>query len=74
MVSQNDVKTLIECCTDVKKADRIINDYYGFETIREKVAFLKGMFEVTIVGHEHDEPDENTYIILLNAIIKAKWN
>lgn len=60
MASQKDVKTLIECCTDVTKADRIINDYYGFETIREKAAFLKGMFDVSIVGHEHEEPNEDT--------------
>lgn len=71
--SQKDVKVLIELCTDVEKADRIIKDYYGFETIREKVAFLKGMFDISIVGHEHEEPNEDTYRMMLGAIINAKW-
>ena len=67
------VKLLIELCTEVEEADRIINEYYGFETIREKVAFLKGMFDISIVGHEHEEPNEDTYRMMLDAIINAKW-
>ncbi len=74
MERRKNVKTLIELCTDVKEADRIINEHYGFKTIQEKVAFLKGMFDVSIVGHDRDEPDEDTYRILLHAIINAKWN
>lgn len=72
--SQKDVKVLIELCTDVEEADRIIKDYYGFETIREKVAFLKGMFDTSIVGHEREEPNQDTYNMMLHTIINAKWN
>ena len=73
-VGQKEVKELIELCTDVEEADRIIKDYYGFETIREKAAFLKGMFDISIVGHEHEEPNENTYRMMLHSIINAKWH
>ncbi len=74
ILSQKEVKVLIELCTDLEEADKVINDYYGFKTIEEKVAFLKGMFDVRLIGHEHDEPDENTYRMMLYAIIKAKWH
>ncbi len=42
---------------------------FDFKSIREKVAFLKGMFDVQIVGHENDKPDEMTYFAMLQTII-----
>lgn len=63
------VKTLIELSANVNEADKVINDNYDFKSIREKVAFLKGMFDVQIVGHEKDEPDEMTYFAMLRSII-----
>lgn len=63
------VKVLIELSENLKQADEIITASYGFKTIQEKVAFLKGMFGTTIVGHEFDEPNEDTYRTLLNGII-----
>lgn len=73
-LSQKEAKALIEVCTEVEEADRIIKHYYGFETIREKVAFLKGMFDISIVGHEHEEPNEDIYRMMLYAIINKKWH
>ena len=74
MVDRKDVKTLLEISTDVKKADEIISKYYGFETMREKIAFLKGMFDVAGIGPESEKPDEDTYWAILSSIINAKWN
>lgn len=34
-------KTLIETAPTVEEADKLINTCYGFETVAEKVAFLK---------------------------------
>ncbi|MBQ2916935.1 MAG: hypothetical protein IJE59_01990 [Clostridia bacterium] len=67
--SREIVKTLIETAPNVEKADEVINENYDFKSIGEKVAFLKGMFDVKIVGHENDEPDEMTYFAMLSAII-----
>lgn len=68
--SRDVVKILIELSPNVNEADKVINENYGFESIREKVAFLKGMFDVEIIGHKHDEPDEMTYWALLHTIIR----
>ncbi len=68
------VKALIELSTDEKEVDRIINEYYGFKTIKEKIAFLKGMFDVSVVAHDHDEIDANVYAMIIRAIIDKKWN
>ena len=67
--SRDVVKILIEMSPNVNEADKVINEYYGFESIREKVAFLKGMFDIEIVGHKNDEPDEMTYYAMLHTII-----
>ena len=63
------IKALIELAPNVDEADKVINKYYDFKSIREKVAFLKGMFDVQIVGHETDEPDETTYFTMLATVI-----
>ncbi len=63
------IKILIEFSPNVDEADKVINENYDFNSIREKVAFLKGMFGVTAVGHEEDEPDEMTYFAMLSAVI-----
>lgn len=63
------VKVLIKLAPNVDEADKVINENYGFNSIGEKIAFLKGMFGVEVVGHVKDEPDEMTYFAMLSAII-----
>ena len=71
------IKTLIEISTDVDEADKVINDHYHFKSISEKVAFLKGMFDVKVI-HQHDsteiteeESAEMTYWSMLDTIINT---
>lgn len=63
------VKALIELAPNVDEAEKVINENYDFNSICEKVAFLKGMFGVEVVGHEKEEPDEMTYFAMLGASI-----
>ena len=63
------IKALIELSPNVDEADKVINENYAFQSIHEKVAFLKGMFDVQIIGREKDEPDEMTYFAMLHTII-----
>ena len=63
------IKILLEISKTVEEADEVINKNYGFESIREKVAFLKGMFDIQIIGHEEKEPDEMDYFSMLATII-----
>lgn len=67
--SKEQVKILLETARTVEEADEVINKNFDFKSIREKVAFLKGMFDVQIIGHEEKEPDEMDYYSMLATII-----
>ena len=72
------VKALIELSNSVEQADEIIIRE-GFITVKEKIAFLKGMFDFTVIGRHReemlDEEERNKmdYYSILSAIINAKW-
>ena len=69
------VKLLIESAPTVDKADELIDAVYKFETIAEKVAFLKGMFDVKLVSKTDgasvtkDKSVEMDYWAMLESII-----
>jgi len=69
------VKSMIEMSPNVEEADKIINENYNFKTIGEKIAFLKGMFDVRLVskhdaeGVTEEKSAEMDYWALLNSII-----
>ena len=71
------IKTLIEMSPNVEEADKIINENYNFKTIGEKMAFLKGMFDVILVskddgeGVSEEESAEMDYWAMLHSIIIA---
>lgn len=73
--SRKVIKTLIEMSPNVEEADKIINENYNFKTIGEKMAFLKGMFDVRLVskhdgeGVTEEQSVEMDYWALLNSII-----
>jgi hypothetical protein len=68
------VKVMIETAASNDFADEIIQSNYGFQTTAEKIAFLKGMFDVEIVcvddaeGVSKEESDRMTYLCLLEVI------
>lgn len=68
------VKLMIETATSNDFIDGIIQINYGFQTTAEKIAFLKGMFDVEVVsvddaeGVSKEESDRMTYYCLLEAI------
>lgn len=72
------VKLMIELADSVSEANAIIeND--GMKSIKEKMAFLKGMFNFELIGR-CDNPEMETnaevmdYYAILNTIINEKWN
>ena len=73
--SREVVKTLIELSPNVEEADKVINEKYNFKSIGEKIAFLKGMFDVELVskhdadGISEEKSAEMDYWAMLNAII-----
>jgi len=65
--SRDKIKALIILSSSIEEADRIISENYHFGSISEKIAFLKGMFGVEIIGH--DTLDKITYYAMLNEIL-----
>ena len=68
-LNRSQIQILLETSETVEEADEVINKNFDFESVREKVAFLKGMFDIQIVGHEEKEPDEMDYFSMLATII-----
>lgn len=73
--SREVIKALIELSPNVKEADRVITENYGFNSIGEKIAFLKGMFDIEVFS-KHDanyiseeESAEMDYWAMLASII-----
>lgn len=65
------IKALIELSSTVEDADKILSDNIGLNTLNEKLAFLKGMFnEIEIVVRNNTDTDELLYMLWLHAIIE----
>ena len=71
------IKLLIELSANIDIADKIINENYNFQTIAEKIAFLKGMFDVEIInkydgtGISEEKSIEMDYWAMLSVIISS---
>ena len=71
------IKLLIAISKTVEEADEVISQNYNFETVKEKIAFLKGMFDVEVIdvhdadGTSKEESDKMTYFTMLNVIINS---
>ena len=73
--TRTEVKISIQLSSSVEEADKVIEDNYNFKSIEEKLAFLKGMFDVELVSkHDSDlvskeESKKMDYFAMLGAII-----
>lgn len=71
------VQALIELATTPEEADEVISGL-GFQSIYEKMAYLKGMFDFVLIGrysetNDAEEQMHMDYFSALSAIISAKW-
>lgn len=77
-MNREKIKMLIELSQTVEEADEIIVSI-GLTNVREKIAFLRGMFDFTLIGRRDDsqtsEIDAETmdYFAILSAIINTRW-
>lgn len=68
-------KMLIMLSPSVDEADKVISENYDFKSTAEKIAFLKGMFDVECIsvrdaeGISKEESDKMTYFAMLQAIL-----
>ncbi len=71
------IKILIEHSPNVEEADKVINENFNFKSIGEKIAFLKGMFDVKIIskhdadGTSEEKSAEMDYWAMLSTIINT---
>lgn len=77
-MNREKIKMLIELSASADEADAVIREQ-GFCTIREKIAFLKGMFDFKLIGRYDDvresaqKIEEMDYYAILSTIINEKW-
>ena len=71
------IKALIPVAPSAEKADELIVENFGFETIPEKIAFLKGMYGVEVISREESpsttskESIEQDYWAMLSAVMNG---
>ena len=67
--SRSVIRRSIEFSLTVEEADQIIMDNYDFKTTKEKIDFLKSLFNINLSMINDDQPDEITYYTILKMII-----
>ena len=77
-MNREKIKILIELSRTVEEADIVITENTGLQSIKEKYAFLRGMFDFDLIGRfdgdiSEDFSIEMDYYAALNAIINSKW-
>lgn len=71
------IKALIPVAPSAKEADKLIVENFGFETIPEKIAFLKGMYGVEVFTRKDgpsttpEESAEQDYWAMLAAVMNG---
>ena len=65
------IQTLIELAITFEEADQIIEEYTGYKTDSEKIAYIRGMFDCRIIGRVGNDLHTD-YVALLTSIINQK--
>jgi hypothetical protein len=73
-MDKNVVKALIELSDSWEDADKVICKYIASDNMAEKLAFLKGMFDFSIIASHDGEADakETDYKAVLSAIVNTR--
>jgi hypothetical protein len=69
------IKAMIELSDTWEEADKVIEEFAGIQDIPQKIGYMKGMFDVSVVGRTSAEDDQAKYdyIVMLSAIANKKW-
>jgi hypothetical protein len=66
---------MIELSDTWKEADDVIEKFAGMRSLKQKLDYIYGMFDVCVVGRTdtNTDNDEYDYIAMLSAIVNKKW-
>lgn len=67
-MERENIKTLIECATSFEKADSILKKYTNYESYKERIAYLQGMFDCQIISRNTDDIYAD-YVAILTSIV-----
>ncbi len=77
-MNREKIRMLILLSKDVEEADTVIKNE-GFVEVKEKLAFLKGMFDFALIGRRDDinvnseASDKMDYYAILSTILNSRW-
>lgn len=77
-MNREKTRMLILLSENVEEADSVITSE-GFVSVREKIAFLKGMFDFALIGRRDDtamsaeSSDKMDYYAILSTILNSRW-
>lgn len=77
-MNREKTRMLILLSKDVEEADSVIANE-GFESVREKIAFLRGMFDFALIGRRDnvatrtESSDKMDYYAILSTILNSRW-
>jgi hypothetical protein len=68
-------KVMIELSDTWESADKVIEEFAGIQDIPQKLGYIKGMFDVSVVGRPGAiiGRDKYDYVAMLSAIVNKKW-
>jgi hypothetical protein len=73
--NKDSIKTLIELSNTWEEADKMIEEFANIQDISQKLGYIKGMFDVSVIGKTSIEKNQarNDYVAMLSAIVNKKW-
>jgi hypothetical protein len=69
------MKTMIELSDTWDEADKVIEEFAGIQDLPQKLGYIRGMFDVSVIGRTGSDNgrDWYDYIAMLSAIVNKKW-
>lgn len=71
-MKRKQIKALIELSSSFEEANDIIEKYTDLRSYGQKIAYLQGMFDCEIVGHDTKDVEVD-YVAILTSIVEHKW-
>jgi len=74
-ITKDAIKTMIELSDTWQDADKVLDEFTPCKSINDKLYYLYGMFDVSILASHDGSGDtiESDYRAVLSALVNQKW-